>query len=160
MQAAVMALLTFREVQDPVGELLRKHGALSALVVDCSQLARIERGFGATAYQMVRDQITSLLGEAKGHVRDEDILARDEAEGDRFIVFLAGPRKEDNGFSTEDLRRLADRVEEFLNPRVGRMTLPYLRERPSVSVGYGVVLYSPLVREERLILRVIEDAMT
>src|SRR5262245_44313327 len=115
-----MAVPTFREVQDQVGELLRKHGALAALVVDCSQLARIERGFGAAAYQSLRDQITPLLTEAKGHVRGEDILARDETEGDRFIVFLAGPRKEENAFSAEDLRRLADRVEEFLNPRVGR----------------------------------------
>src|SRR5688500_10800827 len=143
-----MTVPTFREVQDQVGELLRKHGALAALVVDCSQLARIERGFGAAAYQAVRNQIPPLLTEAKGHVGDEDIRARDETEGDRFSVFLAGPRKEDSGFSSEDLRRLADRVEEFLNPRVGRITLPYLRERPSVSVGYSVILYSPLVREE------------
>ncbi len=154
-----MPVPTFREVQDQVGEILRRHGALAALLVDCSQLARIERGFGAAAYQQLREQITPLLAEAKGHVRDEDVLARDEAEGDRFIVFLAGPRKDAGGFFAEDMRRLADRVEEFLNPRVGRLTLPYLRERPTVSVGYGVVLYSPLVREERQILRVIAEAM-
>jgi EAL domain-containing protein (putative c-di-GMP-specific phosphodiesterase class I) len=35
-----------------------------------------------------------------------------------------------------------------------------MRERPVIDVGYGVVLWSPLESEERLVLRVIEDANT
>lgn len=154
-----MRLPTFREVQGEAFEVLRNRGALAALVIDCSGLARIERTFGAGAYQLVRDQVTPLIGEAKTHVREQDLLARDEVEGDRFILFLEGRRHEGVAFDTADLRRLADRVEDFLTPRIGRLTLPYLRERPSVSVGYGIILHSPLVREDRQVLLLIEEAM-
>ena len=49
-------------------------------------------------------------------------------------------------------------MEEFLQPRIGRLTLPYRRERPIIEVGYGLVLYSPLENDERQVLRLIEDA--
>jgi EAL domain-containing protein (putative c-di-GMP-specific phosphodiesterase class I)/GGDEF domain-containing protein len=154
-----MRVPTAREVQDQAFDILRHQGALAALVIDCTGLARIERTFGASAYQLVRDQVTPLLAEVKGHVREQDILAREEAEGDRFILFLAGRRHEGVAFDTGDLRRLADRIEDFLTPRVGRLTLPYMRERPTVSVGYSVIVYSPLVREERQVLLLLEEAM-
>jgi EAL domain-containing protein (putative c-di-GMP-specific phosphodiesterase class I)/GGDEF domain-containing protein len=155
----VTSVPTFREIQPQIGEILRKQGALAALLIDFSSLARIERTFGASAYGLVREQLTPLLAEAKSHVREQDILARDETEGDRFLLFLAGRRHEELAFDSGDIRRLATRIEDFLNPRVGRLTLPYLRERPNVSVGYGVVLYSPLVREERQVLVLIEEAL-
>jgi EAL domain-containing protein (putative c-di-GMP-specific phosphodiesterase class I)/GGDEF domain-containing protein len=158
-QWIAMLVPTFRQLQEPVGEILRSQGALAALVIDFSRLARIERSFGASAYQLVRDQITPLLAEAKSHLREQDLLARDEPEGDRFVVFLAGRRHEGVAFDVGDLRRLADRIEDFLNPRIGRLTLPYLRERPSVSVGYGIILYSRLVREDRQVLLLIDEAM-
>src|SRR5207244_3397471 len=58
-----------------------------------------------------------------------------------------------------DRRKRADRVEEFVAPRVARLTLPYLREKPAIGVGYGFVLHSPLEGEERQISRLIEDAV-
>ena len=152
------AIPTFRDVQDQVSEVLRGQSALAAIVVDLSRLGRIERMFGAVTYQNVRNQIQPLIVEAKTHVRDDDILARDETEGDRYIFFLAGRRQGGAHFEMANLKRLADRIEEFLTPRIGRLTLPYLRERPALDVGYGVVLYSPLVREERQVLRVLEEA--
>jgi EAL domain-containing protein (putative c-di-GMP-specific phosphodiesterase class I)/GGDEF domain-containing protein len=154
-----MRLPTFREIQDEAFGILRQRGALAALVIDCSGLARIERTFGASAYQLVRDQVTPLIAEAKTHVREQDLLARDEADGDRFVLFLEGRRHEGVAFDTGDLRRLADRIEDFLTPRIGRLTLPYLRERPNVSVGYAIVLHSPLVREDRQVLLLIDEAM-
>jgi EAL domain-containing protein (putative c-di-GMP-specific phosphodiesterase class I) len=51
-------------------------------------------------------------------------------------------------------------VEEFLTPRVGRLTLPYLRERPVIDVGYGIVIWTPLESEDRQILRLIADAVS
>jgi len=153
-----MAIPTFREVQDQVSDILRSQGALAAVVVDLSRLGRIERKFGASTYQNVREQLAPLMVEAKAHVRDQDVLARDEAEGDRFIFFLAGRRQAGVAFEMSSLKRLADRIEDFLTPRIGRLTLPYLRERPALDVGYAVVLYSPLVREERQVLRVMVEA--
>ncbi|HET7294921.1 MAG TPA: EAL domain-containing protein [Vicinamibacteria bacterium] len=148
---------TFREVEDEAGEVLRSQGALAAVLVDLEPLARIERSFGGSAYQGLREQVDPLMHEVKDRVRDGDILTRDEREGDRFLLLL-GPKREGGPFRIADLRRLTERVEEFVAPRIARLTQPYLRERSAIDVGYGFVLYSPLESPERQILRLIEDA--
>jgi EAL domain-containing protein (putative c-di-GMP-specific phosphodiesterase class I) len=148
---------TFREVEDEAGEVLRSQGALAAILVDLEPLARVERSFGGSAYKGLREQVDPLMRELKDRVRDGDILTCDEREGDRFLVLL-GPKREGGPFRLADLRRLTERVEEFVAPRVARLTQPYLRERSAIDVGYGFVLYSPLESPERQILRLIEDA--
>jgi EAL domain-containing protein (putative c-di-GMP-specific phosphodiesterase class I) len=154
----VTPIPTFREVEDQVGEILRRQGALAAVLVDLEPLARIERSFGGATYKGLREQVDPLMREMKEKVRDGDILTRDEREGDRFLLLL-GPKRGEGPFRIADLRRLTQRVEELLTPRVGRITLPYLRERPGLNVGYGFVLYSPLESPERQILRLIDDAL-
>jgi EAL domain-containing protein (putative c-di-GMP-specific phosphodiesterase class I) len=154
-----MALVTFRDVHDQLARLLREHGCLAAVLVDLAPLAHIERSFGGAAYSSLRSQIEPVLLEMKDRFRQGDLLTRDEREGDRFLLFLGGRRPGDLApFSAADLRRLADRVEEFLQPRIGRLTLPYRRERPVIDVGYGLVLHSPLENDERQVLRLIDDA--
>jgi len=155
---AVTPIPTFREVEDQAGEILRSQGALAAVLVDLEPLARIERSFGGATYKGLREQVDPLMWEMKDRVRDGDILTRDEREGDRFLLLL-GPKRGEGPFLIADLRRLTERVEEYLTPRVVRLTLPYLRERPGLNVGYGFVLYSPLESPERQILRLIEDAL-
>jgi EAL domain-containing protein (putative c-di-GMP-specific phosphodiesterase class I) len=149
---------SFREVQPSLVRHFRENGAMGLVLVDLTPLARIERSFGANAYQTLRSQVDPLLGEAKSHVREDDVLTRDEREPDRYLFFLTGKRKTKNPFSAVDLQRLCDRVEGFVTPRVARLTTPYLRERPTVDVGHGFVLWSPLENEERQLLRLIEDA--
>ena len=154
-----MKIPTFREVDEQVGSILTEQGGLAAILVDLEPLARIERSFGGAAYLGLRAQIDPLMSEMKERFREGDLLTRDEREGDRFMLFLGGRRDRAEGFRSLDLRMLADRVEEFLTPRVARLTLPYLRERPILHVGYGLVLHSPLESHERQILRLIEDAL-
>jgi EAL domain-containing protein (putative c-di-GMP-specific phosphodiesterase class I) len=151
-------ITSFREVHPRLVEYFREEGALGVVLVDLTPLARIERSFGATAYTTLRSQVDPLLGEAKAHVREDDILTRDEREPDRYLFFLTGKRKTKNPFAAVDLQRLCDRVESFVTPRVARLTVPYLRERPAVEVGHGFALWSPLENEDRQILRLIEDA--
>lgn len=155
-----MVLVTFRDAHDELGRLLREHGCLGAVLVDLAPLAHIERSFGGATYSSLRSQIEPVLLEMKERFRQGDLLTRDEREGDRFLLFLGGRRNTDPSapFLAADLRKLADRVEEFLQPRIGRLTLPYRRERPIIEVGYGLVLYSPLENDERQVLRLIEDA--
>jgi EAL domain-containing protein (putative c-di-GMP-specific phosphodiesterase class I) len=148
----------FREVQPALVKHFRENGAMGLVLVDLTTLARIERSFGANAYQTLRSQVDPLLGEAKSHVREDDTLTRDEREPDRYLFFLTGKRKTNNPFVATDLQRLCDRVEGFVTPRVARLTTPYLRERPTVDVGHGFVLWSPLENEERQLLRLVEDA--
>jgi EAL domain-containing protein (putative c-di-GMP-specific phosphodiesterase class I) len=38
------------------------------------------------------------------------------------------------------------------------MTSSYLKGRPKIGIGYGLVLHNPLIREDRLVLQLIEDA--
>ncbi|HUG53445.1 MAG TPA: EAL domain-containing protein [Vicinamibacteria bacterium] len=155
-----MLIPPYREVQPRIVEYFRESGCLGVVLVDLTPLARIERSFGANAYQTLRSQVDPLLGEAKAHVREDDVLTRDERDSDRYLFFLTGKRKTKNPFAAVDLQRLCDRVESFVTPRVARLTLPYLRERPAVEVGHGFVLWSPLENEERQILRLVEDART
>jgi EAL domain-containing protein (putative c-di-GMP-specific phosphodiesterase class I) len=149
---------TFRELHDEIADQLRDQGYLAAVLVDLGPLARIERSYGGATYRSLRDQVDPVIEELRERFRRDDLLARDEREGDRFFLFLSGPRRGDTPFQSSALRKLVDRVEEFVNPRVGRLTRAYLRERPRVGVGYGVVLWSPLESPERQVLRVVEDA--
>lgn len=149
---------TFREVLGQLSSALRAQDGLGAILVDLSPLAQIERSFGSTAFQTLRTQIDATIGETKSRVRDGDLLTRDEREGDRFLIFLSGRRQRESPFAAEDLRKLGARVEEFLTPRIGRLTLPYLRERPLVGVGYGFVIYNPIEASERQVLRLIQAA--
>jgi EAL domain-containing protein (putative c-di-GMP-specific phosphodiesterase class I) len=154
-----MAIPTFREVQDEITVQLRDQGYLAAILVDLSPLAHIERSFGGAAFRALREQVDPLLEDMRQTFRQDDIITRDEREGDRFLLFLAGPRRGETPFRSEHLRMLVERVEGFLNPRVGRLTLPYLKERPVLVAGYGVVLWSPLESPERQVLRLVDDTV-
>ncbi len=154
-----MSIPTFREIQEKITAQLREQGYLAAILVNLAPLAQIERSFGGATFRSLRSQVDPTLEEMRERFRSNDLLARDEREGDRFLLFLSGPREGNNTtFQAEHLRKLVDRVEEYVNPRVGRLTLPYLRERPQVGTGYGLVLWSPLESPERQVLRLLEDA--
>jgi EAL domain-containing protein (putative c-di-GMP-specific phosphodiesterase class I) len=155
-----MSIPTFREVQGEITAQLRDQGYLAAILVDLGALGQIERSFGGAAFRALRAQVDPLLDDMRQRFRQDDVVTRDEREGDRFLLFLAGPRRGESPFRSENLRSLVDRVEEFLTPRVGRLTLPYLRERPAVGTGYGVVLWSPLESPERQVLRLVDDAVS
>ncbi len=153
-----MPIPSFRDVQERLAGHLRQHGGLGMVLVDVAPLARIERSFGSPAYTALRTQADALLEESKSHVREDDVLTRDERDSDHYLFFLTGRRKTANPFAAVDLHRLCDRIEGFLTPRVARLTLPYLREKPPLDVGYGFVLWSPLEGEDRQVVRLIEDA--
>ena len=86
-----MPIPTFREVQDDIAAQLREQGFLAAILVDLGPLAHIERTFGGAAFRALRAQVDPLLVEMREHFRQDDVLTRDEREGDRFLLFLAGP---------------------------------------------------------------------
>jgi EAL domain-containing protein (putative c-di-GMP-specific phosphodiesterase class I) len=154
----VSGIPTYRDVYADVARMLGEQGGLGAIVIDLHPLAKVERHFGGSVYQAVRDQIDTFVLELKDRFREGDLLTLDQREGDRFLLFL-GKKRQGGPFAAMDLRKLADRVEEFVAPRVARLTLPYLREKPAIGVGYGFVLHSPLEGEERQISRLIEDAV-
>jgi EAL domain-containing protein (putative c-di-GMP-specific phosphodiesterase class I) len=149
---------TFREVEDRVGRMLKEQGGLGAILVDLRPLARIERSFGGATYQGLRAQIDPLILELQARFPEGEMLARDERDGDRFFLFVRMRPPQTQAFEISELRALADRIDDQLSPRVARLTGPYTREPTVLSVGYGVVLFSPIETVERQILRLIEEA--
>jgi EAL domain-containing protein (putative c-di-GMP-specific phosphodiesterase class I) len=156
----LMAIPTFREVEDRVGQILRADGGLGVILIDLTPLAHIERTYGGAAYKSLVTQIDPLMLEAKARFRDEDLLARDERDGDRFLIFvsLKARRQPETVFSAGDLKKMAARAEDLVSPRVARLMIPYSRQRHILSVGYGLVVFTPLESAERQILRLIQDA--
>lgn len=152
-----MRIPTFREAQAEIAAQLRDQGYLAVVLVDLGALAQIEKSFGGAVFRNLREQVDPLLEEMRERFRGDDVLTRDESEGDRFLLFVGGPRR-GAPFRSEQLRKLVGRLEDFLSARVGRLALPYLRERPQLGVGYGVVLWSPLESPERQVLRLVEEA--
>jgi EAL domain-containing protein (putative c-di-GMP-specific phosphodiesterase class I) len=89
--------------------------------------------------------------------RQDDLVTVNEKHGDVFLIFLS-KKREEIPFGRGDLENLADRIHTYLSKRIYRMTCSYLRGRPKVSIGYGLVLHNPLIKEERLILKLIEES--
>ena len=154
-----MSLPTSGDVESQVGNLLREHGGLGALVLDFVPLGRIERGFGEKAYHALHAHIEALVAELKGSVRDGDLITRDERHPDRYVVFLGRRRDPSLPFNTADLRRLAERVERQIGPRVARLMTTYVREKSAVNVGYGFLLHNPVESLDRQVRRLLDDCV-
>jgi EAL domain-containing protein (putative c-di-GMP-specific phosphodiesterase class I) len=154
-----MSLPTSGDVDSQVGTLLRENGGLGALVLDFVPLGRIERGFGEGAYHALHAHIEALIAELRGSVREGDLITRDERNPDRYVVFLGRRRDPSLPFNTADLRRLAERVERQIGPRVARLMTTYVREKSAVNVGYGFLLHNPVESLDRQVRRLLEDCV-
>src|SRR6187397_2102474 len=104
--------------------MLRAQGGLGVLLFDFHHLGRVEREFGGSAYQGLWAQVEPILNDVKSQVRTGDILVRDERDTDLFLLFLAARRQGKPTFVAEDIRKLCDRLEDFISPRVTRLVLP------------------------------------
>jgi len=148
-----------RDLPEALMARAREEGGLRAVLVDLMPLARIERGFGAGAYRSLIAQIDALMLDLAQQVEGIAVVARDDAQGDRFLLFPPNRPRSAQPFVAQELRLLADRVEEFVNPRLTRLLMPYLRERLQVLVGYGYVVHNPMESGERHVKRLVEDAL-
>ena len=153
-----MEIPSFRDSQAAITGMMRTQGGLGVLMFDFHHLGRVERQFGGGAYHGLWEQVQPILGDVKEQVRTNDLLVRDERDSDLFLLFLASRRHGQPTFNGVDIRKLCDRLEEFVTPRLARLMLPYFRDRPRVDVGYGFVLWTPLESEDRQLLRLIDEA--
>jgi EAL domain-containing protein (putative c-di-GMP-specific phosphodiesterase class I) len=151
-------LLTYREYLDQLKERLNDSGFLALLLVDVSDINRYEQEFGSRIYDRLMRVVRELVIELRGRqLRAQDIIALNEKAGDIFLIFLM-PRRSDELMLAEDLDKIADRIHGSLRRRITRSAFPILHDEPEVSVGTALALRNPLIREERLILRSIEEA--
>ncbi len=151
-------LYTYREHLDELKGRLSADGFLGLLLIDVSDINQVERDHGSLIYDRLLDMVREVVSELQGkQLRSGDIIALNERVGDVFLVFLA-PRKEEEHLLAEDIEKIGERVEAYLVPRISQTAFTFLRKRSDVYVGTSLVLYNPLVRAERLVMRAIQEA--
>jgi EAL domain-containing protein (putative c-di-GMP-specific phosphodiesterase class I) len=148
----------YTTIMDELKEILHKQHSLSILYIECSRLSEIEKLHGKKVYTDVLHKIQNVvLGFRGKEFRKDDLIVLNATGQDELIIFLSQKRT-DRKFSAGDLEHLCDRLSEVLNNESFTITYPYLKGRPNIVVGYAVTIYNPIIREERLIDRLIEDA--
>ncbi len=148
----------FRDRAEQIRQMLVSNSCLALLLLDASHLAQIEHDYGASIYDQARNILTNLILDMRGvETRRDDLVTVAEEHGDVFLIFLT-KKREERPFGQGDLETMADRIHGYLTRRLSRMTSSYLKGRPKLSIGYGLVLHNPLIKEDRLILQLIDDA--
>ena len=152
---------TYREFFDELKKRLADSGFLALLLIDVSQINVIEKEHGSRVYEDLMQVVREVVAELKGkQLRAGDVVALNEKAGDVFLVFLM-PRAPGELLLAQDLEKIGERVQGYLTRRIVKSAGRYLQaeqERPELSVGTSLVLRNPLIKEERLILRAIEEA--
>lgn len=148
----------YHELIEDIKSLLINNSVLAVLYINCSRVNKIEKMFGKKLYNDIRMNIKNIILNMMGkEIRHDDISASNTPESDEFLIFL-GKKREDRIFYPTDLESLSGRVTDYLDNSIFPVTFPYLRGRPRINVGYAVVLHNPLIKSERLINKLIEDA--
>jgi EAL domain-containing protein (putative c-di-GMP-specific phosphodiesterase class I) len=149
---------TYREKFSEIKQMLFDNQSLALLYIDASRLSQIENDYGSQIYEDVLQLLTNIVVDMRGlQTRHDDLVTVNEKHGDIFLIFLS-KKRQDKPFGRGDLENLADRVHAHLAKRIYRMTCSYLRGRPKVTIGYSLVLHNPLIKNERLILKLIDEA--
>jgi EAL domain-containing protein (putative c-di-GMP-specific phosphodiesterase class I) len=148
----------YRDLAGDIRQMLHDNRSLALLYVDASHLAQVEHDYGADIYNQVRNILTNLILDMRGvETRRDDLVTVNETHGDVFLIFLS-KKREERPFGQGDLETMADRIHSYLTRRLSRMTSSYLKGRPKLGIGYSLVLHNPLIKEDRLVLQLIEDA--
>jgi EAL domain-containing protein (putative c-di-GMP-specific phosphodiesterase class I) len=167
--AKASPLPTYREHLEELKRRLAESGFLALLLIDVSDINRIERDYGSSVYEDLMKLVREVVFELKAsdadpgssrkgkQLRAGDVVALNERAGDVFLIFLM-PRNAQEHLLAEDLEKIGNRIEAFLTRKISKTALPYLHHRPEISVGTSLALRNPLIREERLILKAIEES--
>ncbi|MBI5205664.1 MAG: EAL domain-containing protein [Nitrospirae bacterium] len=148
----------YNDLIEKIKEILTLNSSISLLYIDCSKITKIEQVFGKKIYGGVLKEIKGAVLNMKGkEIMPEDIVATDNIDGSEFLVFLS-KKPEGKDFSAEGFDMMCKKVSGCLNSAIFPITFPYLQTKPKISVGYSIILHNPLIKEERLINKLIEDA--
>jgi len=143
-----------------LAEQLATAGSLGVIVFDMSSLVNIEYEYGVQAFQEVRqrviDALTGLPGKAH---RQQDVLALDEPEGVRLILFMQQKRKGAHRLAASDVATLRDRLFSSLPSKIAHAAFPYLHEPLAIELGYGLALHNPLLAPRRILARAVQEAL-
>jgi diguanylate cyclase (GGDEF)-like protein len=136
---------------------LESDQAVSALYVDLSRLRRIEQEVGLARHAQIFAKAGTILHSLQGHkLRRDDIICRTEVD-DAYVCFLSSARHKRSS-SPLNLETIARRVEATLDAGLADDMRQLGTDRPRITVGFARVLNNPLMRAERLIAKLIEEA--
>ena len=145
------------ERAEELRRILEVQGCLGLLLIDFSELGRAERSYGSGPFADLLRTSRDLLMELQGEgVRATDILAIND-KGDTVLVFLS-PKRYEGAMRISDLSSASARVEDHLNRRLVQLASPDLRGGHQVAVGSSLVFENPLVKPERLLSRLVDEA--
>jgi diguanylate cyclase (GGDEF)-like protein len=134
---------------------LRRDRSLCCLFVDLTQLRDVERELGLASHSELFARAGDFLDQLRGdRLRRDDLICRTE-DSDGYLCFLASPR---DASSPIDLESIGARVEATLDRELRAAMSTMTRELPRVIVGFSRVLDNPLVRPERLVVRLVAEA--
>jgi EAL domain-containing protein (putative c-di-GMP-specific phosphodiesterase class I) len=89
-------------------------------------------------------------------VRSNDLLCRAD-DGDAFVYFLSASRRTGD-HPPEELEGVSQRVQEAIDNALAREVFDLIHDHPRIAVGYARVLHNPMIRAERLISKLVEEA--
>ena len=148
----------FRPYHERIPEvvaILQRDRSISCLLVDLTRLRRLEHELGLSHHAEVYDRAGAVLDELRGSLlRAGDLVCR-TTEGDSFLVVLA-PR---DGANRDDLKRLGRAVEEAVESALASAVRDLLKDQPRIVVGTARVLGNTMIRPERLIARLVSEAV-
>ena len=153
-----MLSLQADEQIDRISARLADSGALAILLIEVEPLARIERRYGADAYQRSLEGLMGVVREvAHEEVPAQDVLVTEDRSRDAILAFFFRPRS-DQSFYRSKLRKLASRTADELTRQGRRAVYPYHRDPLDVGVGISVVLDNPTVKRARQLSQAVEEA--
>jgi diguanylate cyclase (GGDEF)-like protein len=150
---------TFPTFHARLGDLvhnLERDGTLACLFIDLSRMRRVEQEFGVAQHNQLLARAGEILMRMRGgKLRREDLLCR-TADGDGYLCFVSPPRFD--GGSAPDLSILVERLTVALESGLAEAMRSLTRDMPQVAVGTGRVINNPMIRGERLIHRLVDEA--
>ncbi len=140
---------------EDLSEQLNADGALGLVLVDATQLADIERIYGARPF---RRSLEALAERVSGRVAKEFgsqyRMASGAIEEEQLLFFLHRNR-DDADFYGSRLGELAGELRDYIDAGLKRIVYPYLGDPTEVPVGFGMVFHRPFQRPETQIRRLI-----
>lgn len=150
---------TYHEHLAHIGKFLDNDRAVSCLYIDLSQLRRVELEYGIAKHAEVFLSAGKILDGLRGdRLRLEDTVCRTE-DDDAYLCFLSAARSVESEMQPADMETIAVRIQETLETALGPEVHDLIHDNPRITVGYARVLNNSMIRPERLIHRLVTEAM-
>ena len=129
---------------------------LTCLYIDLSRLRPIESELGISLHSNLFLRAGVVLKELRGNkLRGDDLICR-TGDSDGFICFMGPSRYSPNEPAHHE--NLAARINTHLNHELANAMRGLTSILPQVTIGSARVLENPMVRGERLVMRLVKEA--